>query len=52
MLRSLNSGASALRANSTRMDVISNNIANSNTVGYKSARATFQIGRASCRERV
>ncbi len=42
MMRSLNSGASALKANQYRMDVISNNIANSSTTGYKSASVSFQ----------
>ncbi|MBA1333859.1 MAG: Flagellar hook protein FlgE [Firmicutes bacterium] len=42
MMRSLFSGVSGLRAHQTRMDVIGNNIANVNTVGYKSSRVTFQ----------
>jgi flagellar hook protein FlgE len=40
-LRSLFSGVSALRNQQTMMDVIGNNIANVNTVGFKSGRATF-----------
>jgi len=36
------SGVSGLRAHQTRMDVIGNNIANVNTVGFKSGRVTFQ----------
>lgn len=40
-LRSLFSGVSALRNQQTMMDVIGNNIANINTVGFKSGRATF-----------
>lgn len=40
--RSLSVGASALRANQQMFDVISNNLANSNTVGFKSSRANFQ----------
>ena len=36
------SGVSSLRVHQTRMDVIANNIANVNTVGFKSQRATFQ----------
>ena len=40
-LRSLFSGVSALRNHQTMMDVIGNNIANVNTVGFKSGRATF-----------
>ena len=42
MMRSMFSGVSGLRAHQTRMDVIGNNIANVNTVGFKSSRATFQ----------
>ena len=41
MMRSMFSGVSSLRVHQTRMDVIANNIANVNTVGFKSARATF-----------
>jgi fagellar hook-basal body proteins len=36
------SGVSGLRAHQTRMDVIGNNVANVNTVGFKSGRVTFQ----------
>lgn len=39
--RSLNTGTSSLRAHQTRFDVISNNIANVNTHGYKSSRTNF-----------
>lgn len=42
MLRSLYSGISGLNTSSTEMDVIGNNIANANTVGYKSSRVTFR----------
>ena len=42
MMRSMFSGVSGLRVHQTRMDVIGNNIANVNTVGFKSSRATFQ----------
>ena len=42
MMRSLFSGISGLRNHQTRMDVIGNNIANVNTVGYKSSRVIFQ----------
>jgi flagellar hook protein FlgE len=35
------SGVSGLRVHQTKMDVIANNIANVNTVGYKSSRVTF-----------
>lgn len=41
MMRSMFSGVSSLRVHQTRMDVIANNIANVNTIGFKSARATF-----------
>lgn len=40
-LRSLFSGVSGLRNQQTMMDVIGNNIANINTVGFKASRATF-----------
>ncbi len=42
MMRSLFAGVSALRYHQVRMDVIGNNIANVNTVGYKSSRVTFK----------
>lgn len=42
MMRSMFSGVSGLRNHQTRMDVIGNNIANVNTVGYKRSRVTFQ----------
>ncbi|MBS42790.1 MAG: hypothetical protein CMH83_06425 [Nocardioides sp.] len=42
MLRSLFAGISGLRANQTSLDVTGNNIANANTVGYKSSRTIFQ----------
>ncbi len=42
MLRSFFTAISGLKAHNTRIDVISNNIANANTVGYKSAKATFR----------
>ncbi|MEJ5187175.1 MAG: flagellar hook protein FlgE [Candidatus Geothermincolales bacterium] len=42
MLRSMISAASALRFHQTFMDVVGNNIANINTVGYKSSQASFQ----------
>ena len=41
MMRSLFSGVAGLRSHQTRMDVIGNNIANVNTVGYKSQQVTF-----------
>lgn len=42
MLRSLYSGVSGLRNHQVRMDVIGNNIANVNTVGFKASRVVFQ----------
>lgn len=42
MMRSLFSGISGLRNHQTRMDVIGNNIANVNTVGFKASRVNFQ----------
>ncbi len=42
MLRSLYSAISGLRNHQTRMDTIGNNIANVNTVGFKSSRVTFE----------
>jgi flagellar hook protein FlgE len=41
MLKSLYSGVSGMSANMTELDVIGNNIANSNTIGFKSGRVTF-----------
>jgi flagellar hook protein FlgE len=41
MLRSLNSGVSGIQQFQGRLDVIGNNIANSNTTGFKSARTDF-----------
>ena len=35
------SGVSGLRAHQTKMDVIGNNIANVNTIGFKAQRVTF-----------
>ena len=42
MMRSLYSGVAGLRVHQTRMDVIGNNIANVNTVGFKSSRVMFR----------
>ncbi|NLP37835.1 MAG: flagellar hook-basal body complex protein, partial [Firmicutes bacterium] len=42
MQRSLYSGVSGLRNHQTKLDVIGNNIANVNTVGFKSSRVRFQ----------
>lgn len=41
MMRSLFSGVSGLKSHQTRMDVIGNNIANVNTIGFKTSRTTF-----------
>ncbi len=41
MMRSLFSGVSGLKTHQTRMDVIGHNIANVNTVAYKSSNMTF-----------
>jgi flagellar hook protein FlgE len=42
MLRSLFSAISGLQAHQTKMDVVGNNIANVNTVGYKSQTTVFE----------
>lgn len=42
MMRGLYAGVSGLRNHQTRMDVIGNNIANVNTVGFKASRVDFQ----------
>lgn len=42
MLSSFFSGISGLMTNSQSINVVGNNIANVNTVGYKASRATFQ----------
>jgi len=42
MLRSLYSGVSGMRGFQTKLDVVGNNIANVNTVGFKRGRVTFQ----------
>lgn len=41
MMRSLYSGVSGLKVHQTRMDVIGNNIANVNTVGFKAQNVNF-----------
>ncbi len=41
LIRSLTTGTTSLQAHQQRLDVISNNIANVNTVGYKASEATF-----------
>ncbi len=42
MMGSLYSGVSGLKNHQTRMNVIGNNIANVNTIGFKTGRVTFQ----------
>lgn len=42
MLRSMFSGVSGLKNHQVKMDVIGNNIANVNTIGFKASRVTFQ----------
>lgn len=42
MLRSLSAAVSGLRNHQTKLDVIGNNIANVNTVAYKSSQVRFQ----------
>lgn len=42
MLRSMYSGVAGLKAHQTKLDVIGNNIANVNTVAFKSSDVTFQ----------
>ncbi len=42
MMRSLFSGVAGLKNHQIQMDVIGNNIANVNTIGYKAGRVTFQ----------
>ena len=42
MMRALFSGVSGIRNHQARMDVIGNNIANVNTVGFKASRVTFK----------
>lgn len=42
MIRALYSAATGLNAQEVNIDVISNNLANVNTVGYKKSRADFQ----------
>ncbi|MCJ8010608.1 flagellar hook-basal body complex protein [Paenibacillus sp. KQZ6P-2] len=42
MLRSMYSGVSGMRGFQTKLDVIGNNIANVNTVGFKSGRVMFK----------
>ncbi len=42
MLRSMFSGVAGLRNHQVKMDVLSNNISNVNTYGYKASRVSFQ----------
>lgn len=42
MMRSLYSGVAGLKTHQTKMDVIGNNIANVNTVGFKSSSVVFK----------
>ena len=42
MLRSLMTGVSGVRGHQTLLDVVGNNIANVNTVGFKKSTVTFQ----------
>lgn len=42
MLRSLYTGMSGLQSNQIKIDVISNNISNSSTTGFKAGRVTFK----------
>ncbi len=42
MMRSMYAGVTGLRTHQSKMDVIGNNIANVNTVGYKKGTMTFQ----------
>lgn len=42
MLKSLYSGVTGMKSQQTKMDVISNNIANVSTTGFKSGRVRFE----------
>ena len=42
MIKSLNTAATGMKAQQTNMDVISNNIANVSTTGFKKSRAEFE----------
>lgn len=42
MLRALSSAATGMQAQQTNLDVIANNLANVNTVGYKKSQAMFE----------
>lgn len=42
MMRSMFAGVAGSRNHQSKMDIIGNNIANVNTIGYKTSRMTFQ----------
>jgi flagellar hook protein FlgE len=42
ILRTLNTGATGLTANADALGVVGDNIANTNTIGFKRSRAVFQ----------
>lgn len=42
MMRSMFSGVSGLRNHQTMLDIVGNNIANVNTVGFKASQLSFQ----------
>src|SRR4051812_50040043 len=42
MIRGMYSAISGLQTHQTMLDVVSNNLANVNTVGYKASRVTFK----------
>ena len=42
MIRSLFIAATGMQAQKLNIDVVANNLANANTVGYKKSRADFQ----------
>ena len=41
MLRSLYAGVSGIKNHQTKLDILGNNIANINTIGFKGSRLTF-----------
>ena len=43
MIRSLYTAATGMLAQQTQIDVVSNNISNVNTIGYKKQRQSLQI---------
>ena len=51
MLRSLFAGISGLRVNQIMLDVTGNNIANANTVGFKSSSTVFRTRCRRCSPR-